>query len=547
MSDDTKLMIPAQAGQFGNLAPQLGGSGLPPSLQILLDDHLYNRVKMLAGVMARAEGFTPKHLIGKAEACFVVINIALDSKLNPNFVARHTYQTPGGQIGYDGALVQSILEQSGKFIGAPRFEYVGDWRKVQGKFTKQVSQKGNEFVKPNWTPQDAAGLGVIVRWQARGEDKPRVWPGENEPFLLTQCYPLNSPLWATDPKSQIAYLAIRRFATIAAPGILGAAAISESELLDASERAVDVTPQAEPRREDFRSGPPTPRTDHAADPLYEVVDLDGVIHGYPTPQDAAERFRAILQEASAYGSERLDGAWDSNDGLLPQLGNSLRSALSTEYTDLRETAVEAELRREARQQAHGIPERVEAVDPEPKPPEAPGGTMAVDGAGSSSEARTRQYAAAAPREVGPVSINTGTPGFNAGEAGGSPAPHPPSQGEARPPIPADPAERPELEREAVSTAPPPPLARDDFPTGTGDERKSQFIPVPINPMTDKPDYRAWAVALFRPKLRRQTDPTDLAYLMGDNEDAMAACRGGALSADELSGLEADIKAAWARC
>src|SRR5678815_5695039 len=118
MPDDTREMIPAtEAGQFGNLSPQLGGPGLPPSLQILLNDGLYNRVKQLAGVMAKSEGFTPQHLLVKPEACFTVITIALDAKLNPNFVARHTYQTPGGSIGYDGTLVQSILEQSGRFIG----------------------------------------------------------------------------------------------------------------------------------------------------------------------------------------------------------------------------------------------------------------------------------------------------------------------------------------------------------------------------------------------------------------------------------------------
>lgn len=81
----------------------------------------------------------------------------------------------------------------------------------------------------------------------------------------------------------------------------------------------------------------------------------------------------------------------------------------------------AELEAEQLAPVKTIPERVAACDPKSKAPAPAVGKIAKDGAGSSSEARTRQCAAASPREVGPVSLTTGKPGHDAGEAGGSPA------------------------------------------------------------------------------------------------------------------------------
>jgi hypothetical protein len=321
----------ARTQPIGNLAMEFGGQRLPPSLQILLNDGVYERVKQLAGVMSRAQGLTPTHLIGKSEACFAVINIALDARLNPHFVARHTYQTPAGSIGYDGALVQAMLETSGQFIGAPKLEYRGDWSTLVGKFLIKEGQRGGKFPVPTWTADDALGLGIIVRWQVKGEDAPRVWPGENEPFQLVQCFPLNSPLWATDPKTQIAYLAIRRFANQAAPGILGAAAYDEAEFLDASERARDVTPGAELDQ-------PAAATTSA--PLnseqFAVVDLDGVEQSF-----SAERAIAamnMLVEAAAQDSlERLEGLWESNLETVQQLvagGHAAITETMNEYARL---------------------------------------------------------------------------------------------------------------------------------------------------------------------------------------------------------------------
>src|SRR5260221_183220 len=84
------------------------GQKVSPSLQIMLNDQLFARARVVSGDMAKAEGVVPRHLIGKPEACFGVLSMSLDWKLSPWMVARSTYQTPGGSIGYEGKLCQAI-------------------------------------------------------------------------------------------------------------------------------------------------------------------------------------------------------------------------------------------------------------------------------------------------------------------------------------------------------------------------------------------------------------------------------------------------------
>ena len=207
MSDDLPA-VPA------DLTPLVGGE-MSIGLRIMLDDRLYDRCKQISGIMSKAVGFTPPHLIGQGEACFAVVTRALTWRLDPFAVACATYQTPGGRIGYEGKLVQAILENSGKLEGGVSYEHYGDWSKVTGKFAIRKSEKGKDYAAQTWTRDDAKGLGVIVRAKVKGEEKPREWR-----FDLEQAFPLNSTLWATDPKTQICYAAGRRFANVAAPGIL---------------------------------------------------------------------------------------------------------------------------------------------------------------------------------------------------------------------------------------------------------------------------------------------------------------------------------------
>lgn len=220
-------------------------SGMAPGLAIMFNDALYDRCKQIATVMSRAQGFTPRHLLGQVEACFAVVTRAITWKLDPLAVAQSTYQTPGGQVGYEGKLVQAILENSGHLVGPVTYEHFGDWSKVQGKWRKAKSTKGNDYAVQGWTDEDEIGLGVIVRAQVRGEDKPREFV-----MLLRECFPRNSTLWALRPSQQICYTAGRAFGNIAAPGLLMGVPFSGD---DDESMMLDVTPSSgsRPDRKDF--------------------------------------------------------------------------------------------------------------------------------------------------------------------------------------------------------------------------------------------------------------------------------------------------------
>lgn len=219
MNDGTDLTEFSQA-------PTLNIAAMPVALAVYLDDKLYERVSTIALRMSKADGVTPKHLLSKPEACFAVVTRAITWRLDPFAVAMATYQTPGGQIGFYGSLINAIIENSGRLAqgsGGVHFALYGDWSKVQGNFAMRESSKKDDdgrakkYAAATWTDEDAraGGCGVEVSAQLRGEQTQRTMR-----FDLIQAQPRNSTLWATDPKTQICYTACRRFASLVVPGLM---------------------------------------------------------------------------------------------------------------------------------------------------------------------------------------------------------------------------------------------------------------------------------------------------------------------------------------
>jgi len=192
------------------------GMQMAAGLAVFLNDSLFKRCSSIAVRMSDAatQGVLPKHLAGKAAACFAIVSRSITWNLDPFAVAQSTYQTPGGSLGFEGKLVQAILENSGHLEGGVRFTHEGDWTKLHGKFKIVESQKG-KYVAPTWTAADAAGLSVIVSAKVKGRAEP-----ETLRFYLTEAFPLNSPLWATAPNRQICYTAVRAFANLCLPSVL---------------------------------------------------------------------------------------------------------------------------------------------------------------------------------------------------------------------------------------------------------------------------------------------------------------------------------------
>ena len=86
---------------------------------------------------------------------------------------------------------------------------------VFGNFVEKTGKGGSTYQAPGWTPADEKGCGVKVWATLKGEDEPR----ELE-LLLSQATVRNSTLWASDPKQQLAYLAVKRWSRLYTPDVI---------------------------------------------------------------------------------------------------------------------------------------------------------------------------------------------------------------------------------------------------------------------------------------------------------------------------------------
>lgn len=268
---------------------------------------------------------------------------------------------------------------------------------------------------------------------------------------------------------------------------------------------------------------------------YDVTDLDGEVHAFSDPHKAAAALRVVLSDASRRDAEALDEAWELNEGLIGKFDETLRSEIAGEYTELRDRVIETAKRAAQAARRQETPERAEAADPaqegaaiaDPRrarveqlrrdrgiPDETPSGDTLLLEAGYTQTEIERSRARAAP-------IKTEQPS-QAGLA-----------------LPVS-AERPE--QGGGASPPQSPPARND-----AEERKSALIPVPLKGSRGEADYRTWSVALFLPRVRRQTSEVELAWLLGDNAKQIEACRKGGISGDDLREFKKTIDEAWVRC
>lgn len=328
------MSIATATGLVPDVSPSAFNTfAMTPATAIWFDDRLFERAKEIAKYLAQAVGFVPEHLIGKPAACFAVVDRSLNWRLSPYAVAACTYITPGGKIGFEGKLCQAILENSGRLVGGVEYDYFHnvilsipvkggepkrvmlrtdnseyqkaiddgatiieehDWGQIQGKFREVVSAKGKKYAAPDWKPEDEVGLGVIVSAQVKGEAKPR-----RLKVKLVQAWPRNSTLWALDPQTQLSYLAVRRFANLATPGIFMGVPF-EGDITDPALSAQDVTPPPKPLRSDFK--------------------MDGVkgdaSDRQPTDAEQAEADRMAAEFARTGGQQQDDteGSEDGEDG-----------------------------------------------------------------------------------------------------------------------------------------------------------------------------------------------------------------------------------------
>lgn len=187
----------------------------------------------LAEIMANSRVTVPAHLAGNASDCLAVAMQARQWQMNPFAVAQKTF-TVSGVLGYEAQLVNAVITTMAPTRDRLHYEWFGPWENVIGKFCEKMSGKGNKYAAPDWTLNDESGCGVRVWATMKNETEPRVLE-----LLLSQAQVRNSTLWASDPKQQLAYLAVKRWARLHCPDvILGVYTPDELETVRPVERTI---------------------------------------------------------------------------------------------------------------------------------------------------------------------------------------------------------------------------------------------------------------------------------------------------------------------
>ena len=179
-----------------------------------------DRLVRFATLMADSKATVPAHLAGKPADCLAVTMQAAQWGMNPVAVAQKTHVV-NGTLGYEAQLVNAVVSSSNLLATRLNYKWDGDWSKVSGKTDKSPS------------------LTVTVWATLKGESEPRTLT-----ISMAQAGVRNSPLWEQDPRQQLAYLCVKRWARLHAPDVL-LGVYTPDELQEAAPRVErDITPPA---------------------------------------------------------------------------------------------------------------------------------------------------------------------------------------------------------------------------------------------------------------------------------------------------------------
>ncbi|MCJ1871423.1 RecT family recombinase [Klebsiella quasipneumoniae] len=179
-----------------------------------------DRLVRFATLMADSKATVPAHLAGKPADCLAVTMQAAQWGMNPFAVAQKTHVV-NGTLGYEAQLVNAVVSSSNLLATRLNYKWEGDWSKVSGKTDKSPS------------------LTVTVWATLKGESELRTLT-----ISMAQAGVRNSPLWEQDPRQQLAYLCVKRWARLHAPDVL-LGVYTHDELQEAAPRVErDITPPA---------------------------------------------------------------------------------------------------------------------------------------------------------------------------------------------------------------------------------------------------------------------------------------------------------------
>lgn len=202
---------------------------------VLADLDQLDRITRFAELMATGKCTIPKELQNNPGDCLAISLQARAWQMNPFAVAQKSYVIKG-KLGYEAQLVNAVITRHAPIVGRPQFNYSDGWDGVLKKFRVMQGQNG-AYTVPDWKPEDEVGLWCEVSATLMGEDEPRVLR-----LMLSQAYPRQSTQWATDPKQQLSYTTLKKWARLHCPDVvLGIYTPEEIQYQDKEEK--DITPE----------------------------------------------------------------------------------------------------------------------------------------------------------------------------------------------------------------------------------------------------------------------------------------------------------------
>lgn len=189
---------------------ELTTTAQPTTLSILTNADTMNALFNFANLMSQGSVTVPKHLQGKPSDCLAITMQAAKWGMDPFVVAQKTHIV-NGNLGYEAQLVNAVLMSSGAIRGRFHYEYHGEGLQM------------------------ACRAGAIPSGEAD-----IAW---TEWLRIDQVTTKNSPLWKTNPKQQIAYLQVKNWGRLYAPGaLLGVYTVDELDYAPAEPQIKDITP-----------------------------------------------------------------------------------------------------------------------------------------------------------------------------------------------------------------------------------------------------------------------------------------------------------------
>lgn len=281
------------------------------NVSILTNGELFNRLRTLSEVMANSGNFVPAHFRGKPDSCMAVVMQAARWGMDPFAVAQKTFIVgDSGVLGYEAQLVNAVVNSMAPTKDRIHFEWFGSWENIVGRFVEKTSTKGNKYIAPGWSLADEKGVGVRAFATLKGESEPRELI-----LMLSQAQVRNSTLWASDPRQQLAYLAVKRWARLYCPdvilGVYTADEIEEREekIINPVQSTQNITMQ------DITADNPQTTSTQIAD-----ADTDAMADKFRARIDSAE----TLEDATAIGND-INAA-------KPSLGTALFTELKNKAT-----------------------------------------------------------------------------------------------------------------------------------------------------------------------------------------------------------------------